>query len=365
MDFEPVFSFRRPILVAGPCSAETEEQVLATAQALRSCGVDLFRAGIWKPRTRPNAFEGVGTPGLMWLARVRQEEGLPVTTEVATAQHVEECLRHGIDVLWVGARTVANPFSVQEIADALRGVDVPVLIKNPINPDLKLWIGAFERLHRAGVRRLAAIHRGFSSYGDSEYRNAPRWQIAIDLMQAFPGLEVLCDISHICGRRDILAETAQKAYDLNYDGLMVEVHLTPDKAWSDAAQQITPTQFAHLLSSLVRRAVTTDDPEFLSSIENYRRAIDEIDEEIIALIARRMQLVRDIGLTKREKNITVLQPERFRALREALLVRGQKNELSQEFIALLLEAIHQESISQQERVMNLSARAAFHRPSAD
>ncbi len=352
MSFEPVFSAQRPILVAGPCSAETEDQVMATARALQHGGVALFRAGIWKPRTRPNSFEGIGSAGLKWLQRVREETGLAVTTEVANAQHVEECLRHGIDVLWIGARTTANPFSVQEIADALRGVEVPILVKNPINPDLKLWIGTFERLHQAGIRRLGAIHRGFSSYGDSAYRNAPRWQIAIDLMQTFPNMEVLCDISHICGRRNTLAETAQKAYDLNYDGLMVEVHPEPDSAWSDAIQQITPAQFLAMVSSLVRRMPTTDDPDFLASIENCRSAIDEIDEEIIALIARRMQLVRDIGLIKKEKNVAVLQPERFRALREALLLRGQKNELSQEFIALLLEAIHQESISQQERVMN-------------
>ncbi len=347
-----VFSDRRPILVAGPCSAETEEQLLAVAHALRVENIALFRAGVWKPRTRPGDFEGVGKPALRWLQRVKEETGLSVITEVANARHVDECLRHGIDALWIGARTTANPFSVQEIADALRGVDIPVLVKNPINPDLKLWIGAFERLYHAGVHRLAAVHRGFSSYGDAYYRNAPRWQIAIDLMQTLPGVEVLCDISHICGRREILAETAQKAFDLNYDGLMVEVHPAPDEAKSDAAQQITPEQFRRLTASLVRRALTADDPDFLASLENCRRAIDEIDEEIIALIARRMQLVRDIGLIKKEKNVAVLQPERFRALREALLLRGQKNELSQEFIDLLLEAIHQESISQQERVMN-------------
>ncbi|MCS6928928.1 MAG: bifunctional 3-deoxy-7-phosphoheptulonate synthase/chorismate mutase type II [Saprospiraceae bacterium] len=352
MSIEPVFSPQRPILVAGPCAAESESQIMAAARSLQGSGIALFRAGLWKPRTRPGAFEGVGAIGLKWLQRVRQETGLSVTTEVATAQHVEACLTYSVDVLWLGARTTANPFSVQEIADALRGVDIPVLVKNPVNPDLKLWIGAFERLYSAGVRRLAAVHRGFSSYGDSMYRNAPRWQIAIDLMQALPGIEILCDISHICGRRDTLAETAQKAYDLNYDGLMVEVHPSPDEAWSDASQQITPAEFQRLVSTLVRRALTNDDPDFLASLENCRRAIDEIDEEIIALIARRMELVRDIGLIKKEKNVAVLQPERFRALREALLLRGQKNELSQEFITLLLEAIHQESINQQERLLN-------------
>lgn len=352
MTFRPVFEPTRPILIAGPCSAETEDQVLATANALKNTGVSLFRAGIWKPRTRPGAFEGVGAPGLKWLRRVRQETGLAVTTEVANAQHVQECLEHGIDVLWIGARTTVNPFSVQEIADALTGVDIPVLVKNPINPDYKLWVGALERLHQAGLRRVAAVHRGFSSYGDFKYRNAPRWQMAIDLMQEFPDLEVICDISHICGRRDILTETAQKAYDLNFDGLMVEVHPNPNQAWSDAAQQLTPDAFQDMLRQIVRRAITTDDPDFLARMENCRSVIDEIDEEIISLIARRMLLVREIGAIKKDKNVAVLQPERFRALREALLRRGEKNELSPEFIALFLEAVHQESINQQEQIIN-------------
>jgi len=352
MTFRPVFEPSRPILIAGPCSAETEDQVLATANALKIKGVALFRAGIWKPRTRPGAFEGVGTTGLKWLQRVQQETGLAVTTEVANAQHVHECLEHGIDVLWIGARTTVNPFSVQEIAEALAGVDIPVLVKNPVNPDYKLWVGALERLHKAGLHRVAAVHRGFSSYGDFKYRNAPRWQMAIDLMQEFPDLEVICDISHICGRRDILTETAQKAYDLNFDGLMVEVHPDPDQAWSDAAQQLTPAAFQDMLRHIVRRAITTDDPDFLARMENCRSVIDEIDEEIISLIARRMLLVREIGAIKKDKNVAVLQPERFRALREALLRRGEKNELSPEFIALFLEAVHQESINQQEQIIN-------------
>jgi chorismate mutase len=241
---------------------------------------------------------------------------------------------------------------VQEIADALQGTDIPVMVKNPISPDYKLWVGALERLSKAGISRMAAIHRGFSSYGDSKYRNVPRWQMAIDLMQAYPMLEMICDVSHICGRRDILAETAQKAFDLNYDGLMVEVHPTPDTAWSDAAQQITPAQFARMTASLQRRKLSSDDPEFLARLENCRREIDDIDEEIIQLMARRMRLVREIGAVKKEKNITVLQPERFRALREALHARGEHNELSAEFIALLSEAMHQESINQQEVVVH-------------
>ena len=341
-----------PFLIAGPCSAETEEQVLETARGLAGLGIDLFRAGVWKPRTRPGAFEGNGAVALPWLRRVKQETGLRTTIEVANGNQVYEALKHGIDVLWVGARSTVNPFSVQEIADALEGTDVPVLIKNPVNPDYKLWVGAIERLYKAGLRRMAAVHRGFSTYGDSKYRNIPRWQMPIDLMQEFPDLEVICDISHICGRRDILAETAQKAFDLNFDGLMVEVHPEPDAAWSDAAQQITPDHFAEMHSALIRRSVTTDDPDYLFKIENYRQQIDELDEEIIHLISQRMQLVREIGGVKKDKNVAILQPERWRALVEACRSRADKKELSREFTNLFLEAIHQEGIEQQERVMN-------------
>jgi chorismate mutase len=357
MQFQPIFpQVTRPILIAGPCSAETEEQVLATAHQLNALPElerpDLFRAGIWKPRTRPGAFEGVGVPGLRWLKRVKEETGLQVTTEVANAQHVYDCLKYGIDVFWIGARTTVNPFSVQEIADAMAGSDIPVIVKNPVNPDYKLWVGAIERLYKAGLRRIAAVHRGFSSYGDSKYRNVPRWQMAIDLKQEFPDLELICDISHICGRRDILAETAQKAFDLNFDGLMVESHPTPDEAWSDASQQITPEQFGAMVRDLILRPLSSDDPDYLAQIENYRGELDDLDEEIITLIARRMHLVREIGAVKKEKNVAVLQPERYRSLREALGRRGAKNELSPEFISMFLEAIHQESINQQESVIN-------------
>lgn len=353
MEFQPIFNAqKRPILIAGPCSAETEEQVLTTAHGLKDQGIDLFRAGIWKPRTRPGAFEGIGVQGLPWLKRVKQETGMKVTTEVATAQHVYDCLKYGIDVFWIGARTTVNPFSVQEIADAMAGTDIPVIIKNPVNPDYKLWVGAIERLYKVGVRKIAAIHRGFSTYGDSKYRNVPRWQMAIDLMQEFPDLEVICDISHICGRRDILAETAQKAYELNFDGLMVEVHPTPDTAWSDAAQQITPLQFGEMIGSLVRRRISSDDPGYQSTIENFRQQIDELDEEIIHLIAQRMRLVRDIGFVKKDKNIAIFQPERWRALAEGCRRRAEKNELSHQFVDMFLEAIHQEGIDQQEHVIN-------------
>jgi chorismate mutase len=355
MQFKPIFeSDGRPVLIAGPCSAETEAQVISAARALKEQQISLFRAGIWKPRTRPGAFEGIGVSGLAWLKRVREETGLPVTTEVATAQHVHDCLEHNIDVLWIGARTTVNPFSVQEIADALAGTDTPVIVKNPVNPDYKLWIGAIERLYKAGIRRIAAIHRGFSTYGDCKYRNLPRWQMAIDLMQEFPGLEVICDVSHICGRRDILAETAQKAYDLHFDGLMVEVHPDPDNAWSDAAQQITPLQFQQMISSLKRRQASSDDPSYLASMNSLRRQIDELDEEIIQMIARRMKLVRDIGHAKKDKNIAIYQPERWRALADACRQRAEKSELSHEFVALFLEAIHQEGISQQEKIINES-----------
>ncbi len=359
MNFEPIFNKqKRPILIAGPCSAETEEQVLSTArnlQGLQHQGgvqVDLYRAGIWKPRTRPGAFEGVGVAGLPWLRRVKEETGMKVCTEVATGQHVYECLKYGVDVFWIGARTTVNPFSVQEIADAMAGTDIPVIVKNPVNPDYKLWVGAIERLHKAGLRHIAAIHRGFSTYGDSKYRNVPRWQMAIDLMQEFPGLEVICDISHICGRRDILAETAQKAYDLNFDGLMVEVHPEPDLAWSDASQQITPARFGEMISSLVRRSSTSEDPGFQELIENFRQQIDEFDEEIIQLIAQRMNLVREIGYVKKDKNVAIFQPERWRALADACRIRAEKGDLSREFISMFLEAIHQEGINQQERIMN-------------
>lgn len=367
MQFQPVFNKqKRPILIAGPCSAETEEQVLTTAHALadlpnvknveglptQSVRPDLFRAGIWKPRTRPGAFEGIGVPGLAWLRRVKEETGLRITTEVATGQHVYECLKYGVDVFWIGARTTVNPFSVQEIADAMAGTDIPVIVKNPVNPDYKLWVGAIERLYKAGLRRIAAIHRGFSTYGDSKYRNVPRWQMALDLMEEFPGLELICDISHICGRRDILAETAQKAYDLNFDGLMVEVHPSPDTAWSDAAQQITPERFGEMVGSLVRRSMNSDDPDYQIGIENFRQQIDELDEELIYLIAQRMHMVREIGYLKKEKNIAVFQPERWRALADACRRRAEKNELSREFISMFLEAIHQEGINQQGRIMN-------------
>lgn len=354
MNIKPILDkpHERPFIIAGPCSAESEEQVLQTARELAKQEIDLFRSGIWKPRTRPGSFEGVGTVGLGWLKKVKEETGLKVTTEVANTQHVFEALKYGIDVLWLGARTTVNPFSVQEVADAIKGVDIPVLIKNPINPDLKLWIGAIERIYKAGVTRIGVIHRGFSYHGDTKYRNLPRWQIAIDLKRQFPNLQLICDNSHICGRRDILKDVAQKAMDLNYDGVMTEVHPDPDSAWSDAMQQITPAQFKELVDSLVFRAPSTDNPAFLESLDHLRHEIDEIDDELLNLLGRRMELAEGIGLYKKRNNIAILQPGRWGEILEKSIAKGKLKGLSEEFVAVFLKAIHQESINHQAKVMN-------------
>ncbi len=346
------FKAHRPFVIAGPCSAETEEQVLGTARALAEQGLThLYRAGIWKPRTRPNSFEGVGTPGLGWLRKVRQETGMPVTTEVANKLHVYEALKYGIDVLWIGARTTVNPFSVQEIADALEGSDVPVIVKNPINPDVALWAGAIERLQKAGISQIAALHRGFSSFGDSNFRNPPRWQMAIEFKQMMPEVPMFVDPSHICGRRDTLADVAQQALDLNYDGLMLEVHPDPDRAWSDAKQQITPEVYATLIRALSIPAPTSNDPNFLNNLSTLRQQIDEIDEEMLTLLGERMKLATAIGDYKRVNNIAILQPERWQAMLTEAQARGARRDLSPEFIADFLKAIHQESINKQEFVI--------------
>lgn len=355
MTFRPIFEEKvgkRPFIIAGPCSAESEEQVLETARGLADQDIDLFRAGIWKPRTRPNSFEGVGSIGLSWLKKVKEETGLKVTTEVANAQHAYEALKYGVDVLWLGARTTVNPFSVQEVADAIKGVDIPVLIKNPINPDLSLWIGAIERIYNAGITRIAAIHRGFASHGDTKYRNVPYWQYPIDLKRQFPDLPIICDNSHICGRRDILQVVAQKAMDLNFDGLMTEVHPNPDKAWSDAAQQITPDQYRDFIANLVLRKPSTDDMEYQENIEHLRHEIDELDEDLINLLARRMDYSERIGEYKKRNNIAILQSSRWNEILERSLVKGRIKGLSDDFVATVLKAIHQESINHQAKVMN-------------
>ena len=354
MNIKSVFdkSHNRPYIIAGPCSAETEEQVMETARALAKQNIDLFRAGIWKPRTRPNSFEGVGTEGLAWMRRVKEETGLKVTTEVANREHVFDALKYGIDVLWLGARTTVNPFSVQEVADAIQGVDIPVLVKNPINPDLKLWIGAIERIYKAGVTRIGVIHRGFSYHGQTQYRNIPRWQIAIELKRQFPDLMMICDNSHICGRRDILGDVAQKAMDLNYDGIMTETHPNPDEAWSDAKQQITPAQFKTLVDNLVFRDPTTSDQKFLQTLDHLRHDIDEIDEDILNLLGNRMKIAEQIGLYKKRNNIAILQSDRWNEILETATAKGKLRGLSEEFIAVMLKAIHQESINHQAKVMN-------------
>jgi chorismate mutase len=345
---------QRPFLIAGPCSAETEGQVLSIARDLAKQGnVSLFRSGIWKPRTRPGTFEGVGNIGLGWLRRVKEETGLRTTVEVANANHVYEALKHGIDVLWIGARTTVNPFSVQEIADALRGVDIPVMVKNPINPDLELWLGGIERLERVGIKRVAAIHRGFSSEQKTRYRNVPLWEIPIEFMRRRPDLLMIGDNSHICGNRHMLQEVAQQQMDLNYDGLITEVHCNPDEAWSDAKQQVTPDRYAEMMQALVIREGR--DAGFLESIEAIRVRIDEMDGELLNILSKRMALAEDIGRYKKRNNISILQPERWNEILNAAVERGRGKGLSDEFVIQLLSAIHQESIRHQTLVMNQPA----------
>ncbi len=349
---ENIFKSKKPLYIAGPCSAETESQVIATAERLKATGkVDVLRAGIWKPRTRPGAFEGVGAKGLPWLQKAKEITGLPVAVEVAKASHVELCLEFGIDVLWIGARTTVNPFAVQEVADALRGVNIPVLLKNPINPDLALWIGGMERLQNAGLTQLAAIHRGFSNSGEKIYRNRPQWQIAIDFKSAMPDLPMINDPSHICGNRTLLAKVAQKAMDLNFDGLIIESHITPDEAWSDAAQQITPEVYGQLITDLIIRQV---DPSTLSEktkLDRLRKDIDMIDDELMSMLASRMKIAREIGQYKKENNMTILQTSRWKEVLDKYLGRGLENGLSEEFVTKFIKSIHDESIEQQSKVM--------------
>jgi len=344
---------KRPLIISGPCSAETEEQVLATANGLAKTGkVDMIRAGIWKPRTRPGSFEGIGTKGLAWMQQARKQTGLPVTVEVATAKQVEDALHFDVDVLWIGARTTVNPFSVQEVADALRGVDVPVLIKNPINPDLELWTGAVERVAKAGIKQIGLIHRGFSSYGNTEYRNAPMWHLAIEMKRRSPELMMINDPSHISGRRDILLDVAQKAIDLDFDGLIIESHIDPDKAWSDAKQQITPERLAELLDSIKWRHETTTEKEFIDALAKLREQINHIDDELIQLLGQRMKVADKIGTYKKENNITILQTNRWNAILEKAFAKGEKLGLSKEFITKYYDAVHMESINHQNKIMN-------------
>ena len=338
----------KPVVIAGPCSAESEEQVMQVATELHERGVKIFRAGIWKPRTRPGCFEGMGKEGLPWLARVKRELGMCITTEVATAEHVEQALGAGVDILWVGARTTANPFAVQEIADALRGCDVPVLVKNPVNPDIELWIGAMERLNNAGVTRLGAIHRGFSSYGEKCFRNAPQWQLPIELRRRFPDLPLLCDPSHIAGKRELILSLSQQAMDLNFNGLMVETHCNPCCALSDARQQVTPDELMVILGKLVHRVAVADNACF----QTYREHIDEIDRELMRLLSKRMEIAREIGELKREKGMMVFQPLRYNEIMERYVKFCADGKLEVDALREIFEIIHSESIRQQLSVIN-------------
>ena len=344
----PGIEEKRPLVIAGPCSAETEEQVMDTAKQLSAKGMKIFRAGIWKPRTKPGGFEGIGVEGLSWLKEVKKETGMYVSTEVATAKHVYECLKAGIDILWVGARTTANPFAVQEIADALKGVDIPVLVKNTVNPDQELRIGALERINNAGLKRLGAIHRGFSSYDKKLYRNLPQWHIPIELRRRIPNLHIICDPSHIGGKRELVAPLYQQAKDLGFNGLIVESHCNPDCAWSDAAQQVTPDVLDYILNLLVIRK----DTQSTENLSELRKQIDECDNNLIQELAKRMRVAREIGTYKKEHDMTILQTGRYNEILEKRGSQGALCGMDPEFIKKVFEAIHEESVRQQMEIIN-------------
>ncbi|MHA7942023.1 chorismate mutase [Formosa sp. 3Alg 14/1] len=341
-----------PLVIAGPCSAETEEQVLKIANELKDTDVSYFRAGIWKPRTRPGMFEGVGALGLKWLQRVKAETGMKIATEVANAAHVKLALEHDVDLLWIGARSTVSPFIVQEIADALEGTDKIVLIKNPVNPDLALWLGAVERLATANIKNLGVIHRGFSTYEKTKYRNNPEWQLAIELQSKFPDLPIINDPSHITGKRDMIFDVCQTALDLNFDGLMIETHYDPDNAWSDAAQQVTPSVLVQIMKDLKIRKETDSEADYLTALSNLRAKIDIIDNQVIDLLGKRMVVADGIGTLKRQKNVSVLQSKRWNEILGAMVLEGQEHGLSEEFILKMFKAIHQESINHQEKIIN-------------
>ncbi|MCF6133317.1 bifunctional 3-deoxy-7-phosphoheptulonate synthase/chorismate mutase type II [Flavobacterium wongokense] len=341
-----------PLVIAGPCSAETEEQVLRIAHELKNSDVSIFRAGIWKPRTRPGGFEGVGAIGLNWLQKAKAETGLLMAVEVANATHVKLALEHDIDVLWIGARTTVNPFAVQEIADALAGTDKIVLVKNPVNPDLALWIGGVERLYNAGIKNLGVIHRGFSTYEKTKYRNIPEWQLPIELQSRFPDLVLICDPSHITGQRNMIQEVSQQALDLNYDGLIIETHIDPDNAWSDAAQQVTPTVLKQIFEDLKVRKTATEDDDFNTKMIKLRSSIDIADTKLLEILGSRMKVAEQIGALKKEKNIAVLQNKRWNEILGKMILEGEDKGLSEEFILRIFKAIHQESIAHQEKIIN-------------
>jgi dahp synthetase I family protein len=340
-----------PLVIAGPCSAETESQVLAVAHQLKDTPVSFFRAGIWKPRTRPGMFEGVGALGLKWLERVKRETGLKVATEVANKDHVHFALEHDIDMLWIGARSTVSPFIIQEIADALRDTDKIVLVKNPVNPDLALWIGAIERLQLAGVKHLGAIHRGFSTYEKTKYRNIPEWQLPIDLQNKFPLLPIICDPSHIGGKRELIFDISQTALDLNAAGLMIETHCDPDAAWSDAVQQVTPARLVQILNDLCVRKSTATQEDYQNALTTLRSHIDVIDDQLLDLLKKRMAVSDEIGSLKKANNVAILQNQRWQEILDKMITRGAERNLSSEFITQLFKAIHQESIARQEQIL--------------
>lgn len=339
---------KRPFVIAGPCSAETEEQVMTTAKQLAIKGCHIFRAGVWKPRTKPGGFEGHGEPALKWMEEVKKETGMLIGTEVATPKHVELAMKYGIDVLWIGARTSANPFAMQQLADAMKGLEVPVLVKNPVNPDLELWIGALERINQAGIKKLAAIHRGFSSFDKSMYRNSPMWQIPIELRRRIPALPIVCDPSHMGGKRELIAPLSQQALDLGFDGLMIEAHCDPDKAWSDAKQQVTPEVCDYIVGMLIAR----DASSSTEGISLLRQQIDKIDNDIMDLLAKRMRVCREIGEYKKEHNIQVLQTGRYNEILDKRGVQGSLTGMSPEFVKQVFEHIHEESVRQQLEIVN-------------
>lgn len=343
----PGVDAKRPLLIAGPCSAETEEQVMETARGLAARGIKIFRAGVWKPRTKPGGFEGNGTIAFPWLKRVKAELGMYIAVEVATASHVREALSNDIDMIWIGARTSANPFAVQEIADSLEGVDIPVLVKNPVNPDLDLWIGAIERIHNAGIRKIGAIHRGFSSFDKKIYRNLPQWHIPIELHRQIPNLPIVCDPSHIGGRRELIAPLCQQAMDLNFDGLIIESHCNPDKAWSDASQQVTPEVLDFIMNTIVIRDMT-QTTENLSAL---RRQIDDLDNNLLELLARRMRVSKEIGQYKKEHNMPILQVQRYDEILQKRISQAEQMGMDAEFMKTVLVAIHEESVRHQQEIM--------------
>ena len=345
-------NLEHPLVIAGPCSAETEEQVLKIAHELKDSDVSYFRAGIWKPRTRPGMFEGVGEIGLRWLKKVKEETGMKTCTEVANAAHVKLAIENDVDLLWIGARSTVSPFIMQEIADALAGTDKIVLVKNPVNPDLALWLGGIERLYTAGIKNLGAIHRGFSTYEKTKYRNTPEWQLAIEFQNKFPDLPLINDPSHITGKRDMIFDVSQTALDLNFDGLMIETHFDPENAWSDAAQQVTPDSLKQIMEDLKVRKETNTEAAYKRDLDNLRAQINVVDGQLVDLLGKRMKVADQIGSLKKDKNVAVLQSKRWNEILGNMVLEGEGKGLSEEFVLKMFKAIHQESINHQEKIIN-------------